>query len=484
MSYALALTDDKGRGKGGGKGDRFDANFQVEFRPARTIDYSGSCVKFLSNAIEYSLRLHNYRGGYQCHYHFSKEMPLPALDPLGSAASPCTHFAHMVVNKQKQQIHSVHWMPSQRKVVTGSSNGELTVWNGLTFNYENILQGHTSKVTALLFTPDESVLISGDGDGAIRLWEPTFAFIREIEAHKETVRDISCSPNGTKFVSCADDSSARVWDYSTLREERQFIGWDVKCCHWHPSKGLVATGSKDNQVKLWDPRAKEPICTIWAHKNIVTKVKWSPDGQNLISGARDHLVKCMDLRAMKERRVFKAHKHAITALTWNPEFPECFVSASHGGMMAFWDINWDTPVDTLPTAHEGAINAMAYSRVAHMLVSVSSDMSTRFWVRARPGDAEATTYCPAPRYYDSGTVEEDPNGVRAATAPVLRHGIFLPPAPSRQQLEELRAQQELASKPKAIQDSKPAPTTEEEALAAILDDDDAEPPQKKLKVEG
>ena len=33
-------------------------------------------------------------------------------------------------------------------------------------------------------------------------------------------------------------------------------GSDVKCCDWHPQKGIVVSGSKDNQqpLKLWDPR--------------------------------------------------------------------------------------------------------------------------------------------------------------------------------------------------------------------------------------
>ena len=39
-------------------------------------------------------------------------------------------------------------------------------------------------------------------------------------------------------------------------------GWDVKCIDWHPSKGLLASGSKDNLVKLWDPKSGKPLSTL------------------------------------------------------------------------------------------------------------------------------------------------------------------------------------------------------------------------------
>ena len=42
-------------------------------------------------------------------------------------------------------------------------------------------------------------------------------------------------------------------------------GADVKCVDWHPSKSLLASGSKDNQqpIKLWDPRTGQPLAKLW-----------------------------------------------------------------------------------------------------------------------------------------------------------------------------------------------------------------------------
>ena len=41
-------------------------------------------------------------------------------------------------------------------------------------------------------------------------------------------------------------------------------GWDVKCVEWHPTKGLLVSGSKDNQIKFWDPRTGTTLSTLYA----------------------------------------------------------------------------------------------------------------------------------------------------------------------------------------------------------------------------
>lgn len=39
-------------------------------------------------------------------------------------------------------------------------------------------------------------------------------------------------------------------------------GWDVRCVEWHPQKSLLVSGSKDNFMKLWDPKSGTNIATM------------------------------------------------------------------------------------------------------------------------------------------------------------------------------------------------------------------------------
>lgn len=113
-----------------------------------------------------------------------------------------------------------------------------------------------------------------------------------------------------KFVSCSDDRTARVFDFITTQEELCFEGHgsDVKTCHWHPTMSLVVTGSKDNYVKIWDPKSGKEVQTLQSHNNTINQVRWNPvNGNWLLTGSRDSSLKVHDIRTMKEFNVFQRH---------------------------------------------------------------------------------------------------------------------------------------------------------------------------------
>jgi polyadenylation factor subunit 2 len=68
-------------------------------------------------------------------------------------------------------------------------------------------------------------------------------------------------------------------------------GSDVKCVDWHPFKALIATGSKDQVAKLWDPKSSKCVATVHGHKHTIGCVKWNNNGNWLLTGSRDQTCK-------------------------------------------------------------------------------------------------------------------------------------------------------------------------------------------------
>lgn len=139
------------------------------------------------------------------------------------------------------------------------------MWNGITFNFETILQAHDSAIRAMTWSHNGSYLITGDHAGIMKFWQPSMNNLKIIQGHKEPVRSVAFSPNDSKFASCSDDGSIKVWDFATATEERQLSGhcWDVKNIAWHPTRSLLVSGSKDHLVKLWDPASGANLATMY-----------------------------------------------------------------------------------------------------------------------------------------------------------------------------------------------------------------------------
>lgn len=68
-------------------------------------------------------------------------------------------------------------------------------------------------------------------------------------------------------------------------------GGDVKYCQWHPTKGLIASCSKDALTKLWDPRNGQCMHTLHGHKSTITQLQWNLNGNWLLTACRDQSLK-------------------------------------------------------------------------------------------------------------------------------------------------------------------------------------------------
>ncbi|VDM37941.1 unnamed protein product, partial [Toxocara canis] len=320
-----------------------------------------------------------------------------ALPPSSTLDKPVdcvlTKFVRAAMNKVKCPIYSICWTPEGKRLITGASTGEFTLWNGTAFNFETILQAHDSAIRALKWSHNDQWLVSADHDGFVKYWQPNMNNVHMYQAHKdEPIRSLSFAPTDVKLVTGSDDGTARVWDFARCAEERIFRGHgsDVRSVDWHPQKGLICTGSRDSQqpVKLWDPKSGQCLATLHDHKNSVMAVQWNKNGNWLLTGSRDHLIKVYDIRMMREMHSYRGHKKEVTALAWHPVHESLFVSGGGDGSMAYWLVNSEKELSFLEHAHDQAIWTLEWHPLGHILASGSNDNNTKFWARNRPGDTQ------------------------------------------------------------------------------------------------
>ncbi|XP_028168690.1 pre-mRNA 3' end processing protein WDR33 [Ostrinia nubilalis] len=375
--------------------DDFDGKRLRKSVMRKTVDYNAAIIK----ALECRVWQRDWRDRHalQPDAMYTPDLLPPPSYPDNPINAVTTRFVKTATNKMRCPIFAVAWTPEGRRLITGASSGEFTLWNGLTFNFETILQAHDSPVRSMVWSHGEGWMVTGDHSGFIKYWQSNMNNVKMYQAHKEAVRGISFSPSDSKIVTCSDDGTLRIFDFYRCQEERILRGHgaDVKCVQWHPNKALIVSGSKDNQqpIKLWDPKSGTALATLHAHKSTVMDLKWNDNGNWLITASRDHLLKLFDIRKLgTELQIFRGHKKEASSVVWHPTHEGLFCSGGSDGAILFWNVGTDKEVGCIEGAHESIVWTMAWHPLGHILCSGSNDHTSKFWTRNRPGDLMRDKY--------------------------------------------------------------------------------------------
>ena len=82
------------------------------------------------------------------------------------------------------------------------------MWNGLTFNFETIMQAHDRAVRAMEWSHNGKWLISSDQDGIIKYWLPNLSNVKPILGLQSVIRVLSLCHRDIKFAWASDDDGS------------------------------------------------------------------------------------------------------------------------------------------------------------------------------------------------------------------------------------------------------------------------------------
>lgn len=260
-----------------------------------------------------------------------------------------------------QNIRRIFFHPDGRHFVTAEVDGRVIQWDLAAPRNGIFLEGHTSEVNAVRFSPDGRYLASSaghwlsGGDSRVLIWELgsdgrplAHGPVRTLTGDGRWINHLAFHPDGSLLSGADAECKIVTWDWQ--RGER--VGaLDIaeytngaRCVAYSSDGTLMATaGWSDGTpelgvVHLWDGLAQQPLRELIGPAKVVDSIAFSPDGHWLAGGSRDGTVHLWDVRTGAVLRILRTSGENDWAygVAFSPDGNR--VAASCGSSTVFvWD---------------------------------------------------------------------------------------------------------------------------------------------------
>lgn len=282
-------------------------------------------------------------------------------------------------------IRSASFSPDAQMILSGSSDKTIGLWN-LQGDRLHTFTGHTGAVWSARFSPDGNLIVSGSADKTIKLWQLDGTEIQTLSGHRGDVRNVLFSPNGQLIISGGADKNIMIWSSDgTLLQTLKGHTADIRCLSFSPDGMLIASGSGDNMLKIWqiemgnDSDIKNlqvtEVLSIQAHASAIRSLSFHPDSNILASGSADKNIKLWDLQG-HELQTLKGHDEAVRSVSFSPD-GQNLLSASLDSTVRLWEVN--NRIQQLFYGHSAAVRTVAISPDGQTFASGSLDKCIKIW---------------------------------------------------------------------------------------------------------
>ncbi|MBI5548587.1 MAG: protein kinase [Deltaproteobacteria bacterium] len=218
-----------------------------------------------------------------------------------------------------------------------------------------------------------------------------FRFVSAAGLAAESLQNNPANPRGAFFSPefAAEHPEARqllVRAASTLYQTRQHTLVDLVASFqtdealtqiaYAPDGSLLAVGSYDSKVRIYDPGKRALVRTLEGHSDRVYTVAWSADGGLLASGSRDRTIILWDAVTGAKLRVLQGHEGLVRQVVLSPD-GTLLASASWDRTVRLWEVATGELIKVLP--HDDQVWAVDISSDGGLLASGGLDSLVHVW---------------------------------------------------------------------------------------------------------
>jgi len=290
----------------------------------------------------------------------------------------------------RDPVNSLAFSPDSARLVTGSNDGSVRIWDTQTGDLLNVVEGNLGEVRAVAFSPNGRRLAVGhkgrvsmwDAGGHSRVWQ---------HWNEQSIPALAFTPDGNLLVGVNFFlSSNKGQPYlrnaetaATSEVGAAVTALSVVAC---ASTGQLAWAGEEGIVRLYDPGTSRHLVAGQGqgHSGAVLGMAFSPDGTILATSSRDRRVLLWDTASGELLRPIRPRSKDVYAVAFSPDGRTLATTSDlpdaedNSGQIRFWDPLTGEPRGELRVPN-GPLRCIAYSPDGRRLAVGCRDGSVRFW---------------------------------------------------------------------------------------------------------
>ena len=187
------------------------------------------------------------------------------------------------------------------------------------------------------------------------------------------------SPNGDLVAAGTANGEIRLWQVTSgtpILTCKEPTDW-VYSVAFSPDGKILASGSDDYNIRLRDTNTGHLLNTLQGHTSRVWSVTFSSDGKLLASGSEDQSIRLWEVSTGQSLKTLQGHAGPIRSVAFSPD-GSMLACGSQDKSVWLWEVSTGLPLKKLE-GHNDRVMSVAFSPDGSMLASGSGDQSVRLW---------------------------------------------------------------------------------------------------------
>ena len=300
--------------------------------------------------------------------------------PLQQVDFTHTVFKETVFNQPLDPISSIGYSPDGSLLATGEGDGRVVIWR--TVDQKPIViikEASTSWVMAVDFIHDGKYLATEGCAGEINIRDVTTGeLVRVLKGHKGIVWTLQTSPTDNLLISGGLDTTLILWDLTSYKPRYCLTGHtqQINAAVFSPDGNQIASVSVDKTLCIWDTHTGK-LLTIWPCETEPQCISFSPDGHYLAIGGNDGTINIWSLQTRQVELKFQAHKYWVSSVAFSP-CGNYLASGSADATTKLWNPQTGQLL-RIATVYTSLVWSLAFSPDGHYLAVGSNDHTIRLW---------------------------------------------------------------------------------------------------------